>query len=115
MSAYTYKLFQQLYAHISLLAAFLLLLHTISHLSSSKCYFTLNLAQAGSAGCSIGSFPVMPGSDWSRAGLLTSDWLRGSGGTGTERWGSDAGSRHPNMDLQPCEGSHVWGKNQPHF
>ena len=90
-------------AHISLLAAFLLLLHTISHLSSSKCYFTLNLAQAGSAGCSIGSFPVTPGSDWSRAGLLTSDWVRGSGGTWKWRnWhrGVREGSRHHIMDKE---------------
>ena len=31
---------------------------TISHLSSSKCYFHLNLPEAGSARGSIGSFPV---------------------------------------------------------
>ena len=44
--------------YISLLTEFLPLWHTISHLSSSKCYFHLNLPEAGSAGGSIGSFPV---------------------------------------------------------
>ena len=44
--------------YISLLTEFLPLWHTISHLSSSKCYFHLNLPEAGSARGSIGSFPV---------------------------------------------------------
>ena len=44
--------------YISLLSEFLPRWHTISHLSSSKCYFHLNLPEAGSAGGSIGSFPV---------------------------------------------------------
>ena len=61
----------------SFLTAFLCFWRTISHLSSSKCYFTLNLAEAGSAGGSIGSFPVCSISHWSSRWKLASDWLVG--------------------------------------